>query len=98
MGESLTECGEREAMEETGYKIKAFPDSEIVKTYLFRWDGKDYLSTTHFFMGELEDEWEEPGEVDDQDYNKGPRWVPISDLSKYFGYTPEILEAIQALL
>lgn len=97
-GESELRCGERETLEETGYLVTALPDSKRTAKYHFNWDGKIYLTTTHFYKAVLAQEFVPAGTVSDQDYNKGPRWIPVSEVEKYFDYNLEILEAIRALI
>jgi 8-oxo-dGTP pyrophosphatase MutT (NUDIX family) len=97
-GESELECARRETMEETGYRVRIEEHSRLTKAYPFRWDGRDYDCTTHFYRGHLDEVYHPPRAVHDQDYNKGPVWVPVSKLHALFDYSEEIHDAVEALV
>jgi 8-oxo-dGTP pyrophosphatase MutT (NUDIX family) len=92
------QCAERETLEETGYKVKALPETEIVKHYDFTWDNIQYDCTTYFYKGVLQTPLAKPATVKDAEYNKGADWLPIENIEKDFGYTEEIKAAIKTLV
>lgn len=96
-GESEVTCGERETLEETGYRVRIEKDSRVSKKYMFHWNGRDYDCTTHFYRGHLNEVFHAPKAVQDSDYNKGPVWIPVAKLATIFDYTPEILAAAEEL-
>ncbi len=97
-GESEVDCGVRETWEETGYKVIVEAGSKLSKRYLFHWNGQDYDCTTHFFRGHLSEAYHPPHPVEDQEYNKGPVWIPVGKVGAIFDYNQEILEAVEELL
>jgi len=97
-GETPCACVEREALEETGYRIQALQDSEIVKEYSHWWDGQEHACKTFFYKGVLREPWHEPRAVVDAAYNKGATWLPVNEALKFFAYKKEILEAVTALV
>ncbi|MNJ93451.1 tRNA-specific adenosine deaminase [compost metagenome] len=96
--ESAIECASRESQEETGYRVRLFPETEVEKKYNFDWDGQLWACRTLFYLGTLDEKWHEPLPIQDAAYNKGVVWVDVKDISKVFNYTPEILAAVQKLL
>lgn len=88
--ESPQSCVERETFEETGYKVSANKDSEMVASYIFPWDGEDYISTTYFYLIRLSNPLKAPQTVKDADYNKGVVWIDVKDFEKTFAYHPMI--------
>ncbi len=96
-GENEITCGQRETLEETGYKVRIEADSKITKKYMFQWNGRDYDCTTHFYRGHLDEVFHAPRAVDDADYNKGPVWIPVGKSQVIFDYTKEIHDAVEAL-
>jgi 8-oxo-dGTP pyrophosphatase MutT (NUDIX family) len=96
--ETAPETAIRECREETGYEIDVDLESAVDAEYPFHWDGKDYLSFTIFYRGYLVNPEQSPEAVNDASYNKGVRWIPLSEVEACFGYTPEILQAIQKLV
>ena len=96
-GESPLACAERETLEETGYEVKALPQSELIKHYKHEWDGAWYDCKTHFFKGVLLGKFHEPRPVNDVEYNRGAMWLPLQNALDAFAYTPEIRDAVEAL-
>ena len=94
-GESAREAAIRETLEETGYRISLIPDQELVRRYDFDWNGKTIPCETTYYVGRLAEEWHEPAKTQDADYNKGPAWVSIRELEKYFGYHADVLWGVQ---
>lgn len=88
----------RETLEETGFHITIAPQQALIREYDFTWDGTYYRSHTHFFRGELTEDFRQPGKVQDVDYNKGAVWLPLSKVHEKFSYTTEILDAILQLI
>jgi len=95
--ESPWSCAEREAFEETGYRIQSLRESETIKEYLHWWDGNQYLCKTFFYRGVLTESWSKPKPVIDADYNKGVEWLNLDAAIASFAYTKEIQEAVIAL-
>ena len=96
-GEAPWVCAERETLEETGYRVAALKESQIVKEYTHEWNGHQYLSKTFFLKGFLIEVWHEPRPVVDAAYNKGAQWMDLTDAIDYFGYCPEIQAAVRDL-
>ncbi|MGZ5278834.1 MAG: NUDIX hydrolase [Pseudobdellovibrionaceae bacterium] len=96
-GESEVVCGQRETLEETGYKVRIEKDSRLTKRYLFHWNGRDHDCTTHFYRAHLDEVFHAPKAVQDQDYNKGPVWIPAAKIPTIFEYSTEILDAAEEL-
>lgn len=79
-GETPAEAAAREALEETGLRVRVDAASLRVETYPYRWDGKDYDVTTHYFMAALDEPFVlELPKVVDAPYNLGAAWVPVSE-------------------
>lgn len=97
-GETELDCAARETWEETGYKVIVEAGSKITKSYLFHWDGKHYDCTTHFYRAHLAEAYHPPRHVEDQEYNKGPVWIPVAKVHAIFDYTQEIQEAVEQML
>jgi tRNA(adenine34) deaminase len=97
-GESAAATSERECMEETGYKIKILEDTAFEKKYDFPWNGELFSTKTVFFLGVLDEAYREPGTVTDGDYHKGVAWLDIKKVPEIFGYTTEVLWAVQKLI
>ncbi|MEZ0390691.1 MAG: NUDIX domain-containing protein [Pseudobdellovibrionaceae bacterium] len=96
--ETEIKCGERETLEETGYRVRLEKDSRLTKAYPFFWNGKNYDCITHFYRGHLDEVFHVPLPVSDQDYNKGPVWIPTGKIHALFEYSKEIHDAVAALI
>ena len=96
-GETAPDAAIRETLEETGYNIRVETSTAIDREYKFHWDGEDYISHTIFYRGFLLNPFQQPRPVMDASYNKGVRWIPISEIDVIFNYTQDILEAVQIL-
>lgn len=96
-GENEVRCGERETLEETGYRVRIEQNSRLTKKYMFHWNGRDYKCTTHFYRAHLDEVFHPPKAVQDQDYNKGPVWIPVAKIQTIFDYTEEIHDAVEEL-
>lgn len=94
-GESEVQCGARETMEETGYRVRLDSSSKLTRKYIFPWNGQQVDCTTHFYRGYLDENFHPPKPVDDADYNLGPTWISISKIPETFGYHDAILNAVQ---
>lgn len=95
--ESAPQSAVREAMEETGYKVKVDEWSAVDKDYEFEWDGQIFLCTTLFYRAFLDQEFVLPQPVNDTDYNKGATWLPVSEINNIFSYSDDILDAVKEL-
>ena len=96
-GEDEVACGQRETLEETGYKVRVERGSRLTKKYQFHWNGRDYDCVTHFYRGHLDEVFHAPKAVHDADYNKGPVWIPVGKIPTIFDYTAEICAAAEKL-
>lgn len=96
-GEDPAESAVRECLEETGYKIRLFPETEFHRKYDFTWNGQAHACETFFYLATLDEPWHEVSEVKDADYHKGAAWIPLKDVEKTFAYSKDILWAVQKL-
>lgn len=94
--ETAPEAAARETFEETGFSVVVDPESCVDKEYIFHWDGEDYDCLTMFYRGRLKSPLQAP--VDDAAYHRGVVWVPRAEIREVFGYSREILDAIEELL
>lgn len=94
--ETAPESAEREAFEETGYRVEVEPSRNVDREYPFFWDGETYMCLTIFYRGRLKSPM--ASKVKDADYNKGVVWIPLAQVPTTFSYSAEILSAIQDLL
>ena len=93
-GESAEDCAVRETLEETGYQVSL--DRKLLENqYVFQWNGKDYLCTTHWFTAALLSDHSAP--VDDADYLIRAAWLPWPDSIDLFNYHPSLTEAVNTL-
>lgn len=97
-GETPEQTAVRECLEETGYRIRLFPESLVEKKYDFFWNGEPYYCHTYFYLAVLDQDWHPPRPVKDAAYNVGSAWIPKNDVPKVFAYDVHILAAIQKLL
>lgn len=96
--ETAPEAAERETLEETGYRVSVDVESAVDSDYDFYWNGKTYSATTIFYRARLSPPVQKQKTVNDEDYNKGPVWIPLEELEQKFHYSQPILEAIRSLL
>lgn len=94
VGETISQCVERECQEETGYPIRSLEESLETREYDFLWNNQLYWSRSHFLKGELVNPYEAPLAVQDADYNKGVVWVPSNSLEAHFDYSAAIKEIV----
>ena len=83
------ESAARECLEETGYEIEIDLESEFVREYPFKWNGKQYFCKTNFYLGFLKDDSKASNFTQDADYNKGPSWESIQKIEELFQYSPD---------
>lgn len=97
-GESSVQAAEREAFEETGFKVRARGRPAVTARYDFDWNGKTYDCITEFHLCELVEAFRAPktGQeaVQDADYNKGAIWLPVSEVSRVLDFERSIQEAV----
>jgi tRNA(adenine34) deaminase len=98
VGETPAIAAEREALEETGYRLRVDAESELVAHYPYEWDGEPRQIVTHFFRGQLLEPDAEPSPVDDANYHEGVVWLPLSEIAATLGFNAVILSAIEQLL
>lgn len=97
-GESPIVSAERETLEETGYRIRIFAETEFRRKYDFPWNGKINPCDTVFYLAELAEPWHAPMEIKDADYHKGVEWIDANKIDKVFAYNKDILWAVQKLM
>jgi 8-oxo-dGTP pyrophosphatase MutT (NUDIX family) len=99
-GEDAAQAAEREALEETGYRVAVQRDSEHVVRYPFVWSGVQVDVTTHFFRARLVPDQLEPiaGSVHDASYNEGVVWLPLADVDRALGFDATIRSAVRQLI
>ena len=97
-GETAPEAAERETLEETGYLVNIDPQNCVDKDYLFFWNGQQYLSQTLFYFGTLNSPLQVNSQIQDAPYHRGVVWLPISEIKQHFGYSNEILSAIEQVI
>ena len=95
--ESIQACAKRECLEETGYEIEPHP-TVVTSEYDFNWNNEDFWCRTHFLRADLKSDINSPQKVNDADYNKGVRWIPVADFASYFYYNESVFESIKKLL
>ncbi len=95
--ETEVECAERETLEETNYHVKVDASTRLENQYPFHWNGKDYHSITIFFRAYLTNPFQPAGPVQDDDYNKGPLWIPLGEVPEVFAYCAPIRDAVLEL-
>jgi 8-oxo-dGTP pyrophosphatase MutT (NUDIX family) len=94
--ESPAEAGERETLEETGYKVKVDPKSELIAKYDFKWSGTVYACTTYCYRASLASlKTEKPVFAP---YQLGAEWLPLNRIHDAFDYHSEIKAAVLGLL
>lgn len=97
-GETQIQAAVRETLEETGYIIEIVSQNPISKRYPFHWNGADFDCLTHFYFAKLKGDFHPPMPVQDQDYNKGACWRPVSEIENDFKYSKPIREAVLEML
>lgn len=95
-GETPAAAAEREALEETGYRVRVELSSELVVRYPFRWAWRDVDCTTHFFRAALLDQAAPPASVLDAEI-EAVQWLPLSRLAEELGFDRFIFSAVHAL-
>lgn len=95
--ESIQDCAARETLEETGYEVEP---QVLVRSseYDFHWNNQDVWCRTHFVRATLKTDIALPKRVQDANYNKGVKWLPIVELESYFHYNESILETVKKLV
>jgi 8-oxo-dGTP pyrophosphatase MutT (NUDIX family) len=97
-GESPAAAAEREALEETGYRVRVDPATQHIARYPFVWAGIEVDCTTHFFRAALIDPALPPEPTHDAFYNEGALWLPLARVEAEFGFHAAILAAIQHVI
>ncbi|MBT4762435.1 MAG: NUDIX hydrolase [Bdellovibrionaceae bacterium] len=96
--ETLLQCGERETLEETGYRVTVDPLSELLTEYCFTWHSQEVFCKTYLFKASLTQLGEAPLPTNDSSYNKGAHWLPLESIEETFSYSNTLLKGIRALL
>jgi 8-oxo-dGTP pyrophosphatase MutT (NUDIX family) len=97
-GETAAQAAEREAWEETGYRVRVDESRAQVARYPYTWGGQTRDVTTHFFRAALVAPAREPAQVRDVDYNEGVRWLALAAVPEALGFQQDILAAVSRLL
>jgi 8-oxo-dGTP pyrophosphatase MutT (NUDIX family) len=98
-GETPAEAARREALEETGLRVRVDSTVEVVDRYPFLWAGDEYDVTTHYLGAVLEDPSRSTiGPVVDADFNLGAEWVPTSDALDALAVHPAIARSVARVL
>ncbi|HVH44716.1 MAG TPA: NUDIX hydrolase [Labilithrix sp.] len=97
-GEPAAETARRETLEETGFRVRVDPGTELVTSYPFCWAGIDYDVTTHWFVARLEVPFGPPPPIIDAAYNLGALWVPVHEVLEAMSVHPPIAAAVERLL
>jgi ADP-ribose pyrophosphatase YjhB (NUDIX family) len=98
-GETPAETARREALEETGVAVRVETRLVLVENYPFRWAGKDYDVTTHFFAARLEGAFSlVVPKVIDAPYNLGAAWLPADDALEAMSAYPAIAAPVARVL
>ena len=98
-GEEPSEAARREALEETGLRVRVASDLAVVDSYPFRWDEVDYEVTTHYFAAELEGAFTHSlPPVNDATYNLGAAWLPVDEALEAMSIHPRIATAVARVI
>lgn len=97
-GEDALACALREALEETGYRVRALPRPPVVARYPFVWEGVSFDCTTTFFLCTLDEPMRAPGLVSDAPYHRGVVWIPVREAATSLGYDETIRAAVLGLI
>lgn len=98
-GEAPAETARREALEETGVRVRVDPALALVARYPFRWAAVDYDCVTHFFFATPEEApAAELPRVVDVDFNLGALWLPTREALEALAVHPAIAAAVAEVL
>lgn len=99
-GETAVQAAEREALEETGYTVVADPAAHLCVQYPFRWGGREYDCTTHFFTARLKDPSAPPlpRAPQEVEFLISVEWIPLEDLNQAFGHHGILVQTIASLI
>ena len=86
VGESAARACEREALEETGFRVRTVKESARILNYVFFWDGVWRDCETHLFVTELLEPYREPGVIEDAAYQIDVLWLPLEELSRELAF------------
>lgn len=81
----------RETLEETGYSIQAFPNTEVLLQYPFRWADKLYNCATYFYFANLLNET--PAALAPDANRTAVTWLSLESLYVEMSYNPFIRAA-----
>jgi tRNA(adenine34) deaminase len=96
--ESPAQAAAREALEETGYRVRVAAASERLARYPFTWAGRQVDVTTHFFAARLASPRDLPAPVVPEPIHRGVVWLPLEDLERELSFDTTILTHVRALL
>lgn len=96
--ERPSQTAEREALEETGYRVAVDAHRMSIARYPYTWSGVTHAITTHFFAAQLLTDAAHPEPVNDASYNEGVVWLPVDQIDRELGFEPAILRGVRALL
>jgi 8-oxo-dGTP pyrophosphatase MutT (NUDIX family) len=95
-GEPPNLAAERETLEETGYRVKVAPETELVARYDFHWANGVYDVTTHFFRAALLSP--DAVKATHSDETLSVEWIPVTRAIGEFEFHRELDTAIRALI
>lgn len=94
-GESAAAAAEREAWEETGFRVKVDPQRSRRLRYDFEWDHQIYDCETDFFAAKLVTS--KPDRSPDPRFLDRVEWIPLGEVDSAFSFHPGIRECVMIL-
>lgn len=94
-GESAAAAAEREAWEETGFRVKVDPSRVKRLRYDFEWNHEIYDCETEFFAATLVST--SPDRTPDPRFLDRVEWMPLSEVNSAFAFHSGIRECVMIL-
>ena len=94
-GESAAQAAEREAFEETGYRVKIDDKRSRRLRYDFEWDHQIYDCETEFFAAQLVSPVAE--RAPDEKFLDRVEWMPLSQVKEAFCFHQGIRDCVLIL-
>ena len=95
-GETPEQTAVRETLEETGYHVRAIPNTDYAKEYDFQWNGFTYRCKTYFVGASLEDAMKE--KATDSTNILETAWIEDSQLPLLLDYDEHIRDGVLRVL